>query len=101
MSENVRTAAAEEGGRLFRLFFLLVLLLLFAAAVLSYSPTDAVILYGGADGVVDNWIGWIGAIVSHTLFMHLGLGCYLLPAKRPLFSASGFLRFQRRHRLYR
>ena len=78
MSENVRTAAAEEGGRLFRLFFLLVLLLLFAAAVLSYSPTDAVILYGGADGVVDNWIGWIGAIVSHTLFMHLGLGCYLL-----------------------
>ena len=78
MSENTRTAGIDEGGRLFRIVFLLVLLLLFAAAVLSYSPTDAVILYGGASRVVDNWIGWIGAVSAHALFMHLGLGCYLL-----------------------
>ena len=78
MSENTKTAGPDEGGRIFRVFFLLVLLLLFAAAVLSYSPTDAVVLYGGASREVDNWIGWIGAVTSHALFMHLGLGCYLL-----------------------
>ena len=78
MAENTKTAGIDEGGRLFRIVFLLVLLLLFAAAVLSYSPTDAVVLYGGASRVVDNWIGWVGAVSAHALFMHLGLGCYLL-----------------------
>ena len=78
MSEGNKTAPLEEGGRVFRIIFLLVVLLLFAAALLSYSPADAVILYGGSTGSVSNWIGWIGAYAAHFLFMHLGLVTYLL-----------------------
>ena len=73
MSEIHKTDSFEEGGRVFRNIVLVVLLLLFAAAVLSYSPGDAVILYGGSTGSINNWIGWIGAFSAHFLFMHLGL----------------------------
>ena len=78
MSANIEPAGSEEHGRFFKLFFMVVLLLLFAAAVLSYSPADAPILYGGSSGEVANWIGWIGAVTAHLLFMHLGLAVYLL-----------------------
>ena len=78
MTGNSSTSGNEGQGRWFKLFFLLILLLLFAAAVLSYSPTDSSILYGGRAGVADNWIGWIGAWLSHLLFLHIGLGVYIL-----------------------
>ena len=78
MTGNSSSSGNEGQGRWFKLFFLLILLLLFAAAVLSYSPTDSSILYGGRAGVADNWIGWIGAWLSHLLFLHIGLGVYVL-----------------------
>ena len=78
MSGSDKTAPYEETGRFFRIIFLVVVLLLFAGALLSYTPSDAVILYGGAPGTVSNWIGWIGAFAAHVLFMHLGLATYLL-----------------------
>ena len=78
MMGNNSTSENEDQGRWFKLFFLLILLLLFSAALLSYSPTDSSILYGGRTGVADNLIGWAGAWVSHLLFLHMGLGVYLL-----------------------
>ncbi|MBR2373605.1 MAG: DNA translocase FtsK 4TM domain-containing protein [Lentisphaeria bacterium] len=77
------TEKNHDAGRmspegLLRLFFCTVMLLLFAAAVLSYAPADAAVLYGGVSREAENWIGWVGAWVSHMLFMHIGLGIYLL-----------------------
>ena len=73
MMGNNSTSENEDQGRWFKLFFLLILLLLFSAALLSYSPTDSSILYGGRTGVADNLIGWAGAWVSHLLFLHMGI----------------------------
>lgn len=78
MSANSTSAGSEDHGGIVKLFFMALLLLLFAAAVLSYSPTDAPILYGGTSGEVSNWIGWAGAMTAHLLFLHLGLAVYLL-----------------------
>ena len=78
MSANINSADSEGHERFVKLFFMLVLLLLFAAAVLSYSPADAPVLYGGSTGEVTNLIGWAGASTAHLLFMHLGLAAYLL-----------------------
>ena len=78
MTPQINAAGEENFGRIIKLVFILILLLLFAAAVLSYTPADAPVLYGGVSGQENNWIGWAGAMVSHLLFLHLGLGTYLL-----------------------
>ena len=78
MSENGVSARGSHSGRVFRLIFWAVLLLLFAAAVLSYSPADSAVLCGGVVREPVNWIGWAGAWLADTLFLHLGLGVYLL-----------------------
>ena len=76
--EKNASGPAVRSGRLFKLFFWGVLLCLFAAALLSYTPADAAVLYGGVVREPDNWIGWSGAWLADQLFMHLGLGVYLL-----------------------
>ena len=78
MTQQTNSAGDEVLGRIIRIAALLSLLLLFAAAVLSYTPADAPVLYGGVEGHESNLIGWAGAVVSHLLFLHLGLGTYLL-----------------------
>ena len=77
-TEKDHGAGMVSPGRLARLFFCTVVLLLFAAAVLSYAPADAAIIYGGVSREPENWIGWSGAWLAHILFMHIGLAVYLL-----------------------
>ncbi len=75
-NENI----SGESGNPFRvrnLFYLLGAVLFFLA-VISHDPGDFAVLSGGVSGVVNNWIGNVGAKVACMLFLLFGLATYLL-----------------------
>ncbi|MBE6377618.1 MAG: DUF87 domain-containing protein [Lentisphaerae bacterium] len=57
--------------------FLCIVMVLAALAMISHSPQDWNVLNGGLDALVRNWIGPLGAGVSHTLLLFCGIAAYL------------------------
>ena len=60
------------------IFYFAGILLVFLA-LLSYSPLDASLLAGGADGIVKNWIGKLGAYFGFLAFHLFGIAAYFIP----------------------
>jgi S-DNA-T family DNA segregation ATPase FtsK/SpoIIIE len=93
-AQRARAAAAEEAplhhAPIERVIWLVgaVLWGLLAASLISYSPADppghAVIT--SASSGVQNWIGPVGAAVSHHIFLMLGSGAWIL-----VLSAGAYL----------
>ena len=63
--------------RVRNLFYMLAAVLFFLALV-SHDSGDFAVLAGGVNGVVGNWIGDVGARISCTLLLYLGLAAYVL-----------------------
>ena len=57
--------------------FVCIIMVLAALAMISHSPLDWNILNGGMDAIPRNWIGPLGATVSHTLLLFCGISAYL------------------------
>ena len=58
--------------RVRNLFYMLAAVLFFLALI-SHDSGDFAVLAGGVSGVVGNWIGDVGARISCTLLLYLGL----------------------------
>ena len=67
--------SAEFKLRYIVLFLLAVFVLL---ALLTYSPEDANIIYGGVNALPENWIGPVGAKFSWYMLVNFGLSSYVV-----------------------
>ena len=76
--------------RVRNLFYLLGAVLFFLA-VISHDAGDFAVLAGGVPGVVNNWIGSIGAKLACTLMLLFGLAAYLLALIVLLAAIRSFL----------
>ena len=84
---------STQSGNHFRvrnLFYLLAAMLFFLAIV-SHDAGDMAVLAGGVPGVVNNWIGNVGAKLSRMLLLLFGLATYLLAAIVLLAAIRSFL----------
>jgi S-DNA-T family DNA segregation ATPase FtsK/SpoIIIE len=57
--------------------FICIIMVLVSLAMISHSPQDWNTLNGGIDTLVRNWIGPLGANISHTLLLFCGISAYL------------------------
>ena len=76
--------------RVRNLFYLLGAVLFFLAVV-SHDAGDFAVLSGGVSGVVNNWIGNVGAKLSCNLLLLFGLASYLLALIVLLAAIRSFL----------
>ncbi|MBO5924297.1 MAG: DNA translocase FtsK [Lentisphaeria bacterium] len=75
-NENISVGSGNP-FRVRNLFYLLGAVLFFLAVV-SHDAGDFAVLSGGVSGVVNNWIGNVGAKISCNLLLLFGLAAYLL-----------------------
>ncbi|MBR7103365.1 MAG: DNA translocase FtsK [Lentisphaeria bacterium] len=71
--------AEQDSGFKIRYIFFFAGILLAFLAIISYSPLDAALLSGGAEGIPRNWIGRLGAWFSLGVFRLFGIAAYFLP----------------------
>ena len=73
--DSVKHNSAEFKLRYIVLFLLAVFVLL---ALLTYSPEDANVIYGGINALPENWIGPVGAKFSWYMLVNFGLSSYIV-----------------------
>ena len=78
MAKNENNSIEPANPFRIRNLFYLLGAVLFFLAVVSHDSGDFAVLAGGVSGVAGNWIGDVGARISCTLLLYLGLAAYVL-----------------------